>query len=300
MSNLTIAYITSRADPKIEWFWHSLYNQLVRTPISVIVISPFPDAIQNGSNGAWAFIPTAQVYKPKPSVWQGEHRLTKQDWFAASNARNTALCLTRTSYLAYVDDLSVLMPGWLNAVFEHMAANRFGFGAYLKANNLQVEDGKVKSYDLKAADNRLAHVRSDITPCTGKWLYGCSLCGPVEAFLSVGGWPEFCDGLGFEDCIMGHALANLGYPMVYDRRMMTIESDEHHFIGPAMKKSDFGVSPNDKSHAALGIGQQSRYFENYYEGGIRRMREQVLSGQPFPVVNNPQHCWFTGTRLADL
>jgi glycosyltransferase involved in cell wall biosynthesis len=297
---LTIAYITFREDPKAEWFLDSLRRQMIpQERIRLVIVDYHTPRTQYSSEPS---LPNCTIIQtpPKPSVWQGPHRLTKEDWFAASNARNTALCLAQDGYLAYVDDLSVLMPGWLPAVREHMVAGRIAFGAYQKVKNLVVENGKVISFNIHAKDNRLHQVSGSVTPCAGRWLYGCSLCGPVQHFLTVGGWPEFCDGLGFEDCIMGHALENHGFPMVYDTRMMTLESEEHHHIGPVFKKSDYGKSPNDKSHAALNIGRQSRYFENYYEGGIPRMREQVLQGKPFPVAGNPRHCWFTEKALSEL
>lgn len=296
---LSIAYVTSRRDPKIEWFFDSLHNQVKAIggePPYIIVIAPHWEVAAKAKTNGFS----CKFHPPKASVWQGEYRLTKEDWFAASNTRNTALCLAPDGYLAYVDDLSVLMPRWLAAVHEHMAAGRFGFGAYIKAKNLKIVDGAVSSYDVHSLDNRYRQVQTDVTPCGGRWLYGCSLCGPVESFLHVGGWPEFCDGLGFEDVIMGYALQNAGFPLFYDRRMLTVESEEDHHREPAFKRSDYGQSPNDKSHSALNIGIQSRYFENYYEGGIRKMREEVLAGKPFPITGNPRHEWYTGTPLAEL
>ncbi len=300
--NISIAYVTSRKEPQIKWFFDSLALQAkLRDRIQIIVVGPDDFRLRERKQFQGLFRGfNVRFSEPKPSVWQGPHRLTKEDWFAASNARNTALCLAPDGYLAYVDDLSVLQPGWLDAVKEHAVAGRFGFGAYHKVKHLVVENGMVKSFENYRLDNRWNETQSIITPCSGRWLFGCSVCGPVEAFLTVGGWPEFCDGLGFEDCILGHALENHGFPMVYDKRMMTFESEEHHAIEPAFKRSDFGVSPNDKSHSALHIGQQSRYFENYYLGGIRKMREEVLAGKPFPIVNNPQHCWYSGKKLSDL
>ena len=295
---LTIAYITVRKDPKIEWFIDSLNRQAIELGLAdlyVKVISPFlPYYV--GPPGPLL----VQCYPPKPSVWQGPHRLTKEDWFAASNSRNTALIVTEPGYLAYVDDLSVLMPGWLRAVLEHQNAGRFAFGAYGKSKKMVVRDGILISHEPHARDNRIPQVTADVTPCQGRWLYGCSLCGPVDHFLEVGGWPEICDGLGFEDCVFGHALENRGYQMVFDRRMLTIESEEDHHREPAFKRSDYGVSPNDKSHAVLNIGKQSRYFENYYAGGIRKMREDFAAGLPFPVALNPRHDWFTGKPLQEL
>lgn len=240
---------------------------------------------------------------PKPTVWQGEHRLTKENWFAAANARNTALCLCKTTHIAYVDDLSVLQSGWYQAAREAAELNdTITCGAYLKVKSLVVENGVAVSYDTYPGgmDNRLKHARTEISQCGGNWLYGCSLVAPVDALLAIDGWGEYCDGLGFEDCCTGLVLANAGYKLRYDKRLMTLESDELHFVEPPMLRSDYGISPNDKSHAALNIALQSKTFDNGYVGGLRAERERVLRGEPFTVRNNPQHEWYSGVHLSEL
>lgn len=317
---LTIAYITSRKNPRIEWFLDSLTRQVGDSwdDIKVVIVDhyykerhkdtiPWFRATQLPDQFSYFHTP------PKPSVWQGEHRLTKVDWFAASNARNTALCLAPDGWIAYVDDLSVLMPGWLQSVKDAMRDNYLVCGAYRKVRNLVVENGEVKSFeDSKAGrDSRWGSGSdSQAVPCSGRSLFGCSCAMPVEALLNIGGWPEFADGLSFEDVLTGICLNNAGYGFRYDRRMLTYESEELHSEEPAMRREDWhfeggipkvgGNGHNDKSHAALRIAEQSHYFDNYYEGGIRKMREEVLAGNPFPVVGNPRHCWFTKLRLEDL
>lgn len=301
--HLTIAYLTSRKDPKFQWFIDSLRRELNGEPIPRVVMvdyyaeqrAPIPGVIR-------AF--------PKPSVWQGKHRLTKEDYFAASNARNTALCYAPDGWIAYVDDLSVLMPGWMNCIKEAMAGNYIVCGSYRKVKKLVVENGEVKSFEPFADDNRLSAVREDVTVCGGNWMYGCSVAGPVEAFLSVNGWPEdLCDGMGFEDCVMGIVLRNAGWDMRYDRRMMTLESEEHHHgEGAAFRKDDWhwegdkpvrgGNGRDDKSHAVLNIAYQSKRFPNSVD--IRAMRHEVLAGGEFPVMQNPAHEWYSKTPLCDL
>lgn len=303
MQTLTIAYITSRFDPKIEWFVRSLANQVKDdwSGIRVVVVDfhragrPY-DFRQNDS---WYHV------APKPNVWQGEYKRTKIDWFAAANARNTALCLAPDGWIAYVDDLSVLMPGWLEHVREAMASNIITLGAYKKVKNLKVEEGVAVSYDEfpGGIDSRWGS-GSDHgpVPAAGSWLFGCSLAGPVEAFLSVNGWNENCDGLGSEDYITGINLEKRGYRFQYDRRMLTLESEELHHLGQVMKRSDYGVSPHDKSHAILhatmnGNGWSPNYFG---EEGIRGLRTRVLAGDQFPICRIPAHEWFTGTPLEEL
>jgi hypothetical protein len=326
---LTIAYFTSRAEPKLQWFFDSLQRETggnydgIRIAIidrlcgeRYILCQVPPDSheeikselISRPPAGPWA-ITSAEVrhVPPKPTVWQGEHRLTKEDWFAAANARNTAICLAPDGWIAFVDDLSVLMPGWLGRVHVAMThPNRITCGAYRKVKELVVDRGNVVSFadHPGGRDNRMAHVQGDGPhPCSGNWMYGCSLVAPVEAFLKVNGYAEaWCDGMGFEDCIAGIMLAKHGYEFVYDPLMLTLESEELHHQLPVMKRSDYGVSPNDKSHAVLNAATSGNgWHPNYFgEEGLRGLRQRVLAGEPFPVVQIPAHEWFTSTPLGDL
>ena len=143
-----------RPEPQIQWFLDSIRNECGGdyTGINLIVIAFHADepwksvsVVECDGEKLGDKLISYMVYQPKPCVWQGPHRLTKQDWFAASNARNTGLCYARDGWIAYVDDLSVLMPGWLNAVREAMAGNYIVLGAYKKVKNLVVENGVVRS-----------------------------------------------------------------------------------------------------------------------------------------------------------
>jgi hypothetical protein len=296
--HLTICWLTNRRDHKAEWFLDSLHRELGGdySGVSVIMIDP---RLSAGSVNA-------RCVPPKPSTWQGPHRLTKEDWFAACNARNTGLCFAPDGWIAYADDLSVLLPGWLQSVREAMDGNYIVCGAYQKVNGLVVERGEVKAFtpiegcvDARwqfGQDTRAVQVE-------GNFLYGCSSAMPVEALLAINGWPEdLCDGLGFEDCLTGHALENAGYVLRYDRRMKTLESDELHFVETPLKRYDFGVHPNNKTHAALRIARNAKRFDNpsLGEGGIRALRAKVLAGEPFPVPTGPTHEWFTGKPLGEL
>lgn len=319
---LTIAFFTSRKQPKIEWFFDSLHRETEGdySGISVLVVDLW--AQKMAGHDVKDAIDRIEVIRskfkgpqlslrhgaPKPTVWQGEHRLTKVDWFAASNARNTAVCLAPDGWIAYVDDLSVLRPGWLSEVRKAMAGDPMMVtcGAYQKVRDLVVENGEVvscTSFD-GGIDNRLKHVGGEGPhACGGNWMYGCSLIAPVEAFLSIGGWPEaLCDGMGFEDCIAGLMLEKRGYRFQYNPAMMTFESDELHAQLPVMRREDYGISPNDKSHAVLRIAQNGDgHHPNYFgDEGIRGLRKRVLAGEPFPVMKIPDREFFTGTLLSEL
>lgn len=305
---LSIAYITCRRDPHIRWFIDSLRRQTVQMckDIRIIVVDFFADMGRIEEKLLLSDLGTNWVWTaPKPCVWQGPHRLTKQDWFAASNARNTALCLAPDGWLVYVDDISVLMPGWLNAVQEAIAGNYIALGAYKKVRDLRVEKGEVISFFEHPAgvDSRWNFGKdNEAVPATGGMMFGCSVAMPVEALLTINGWPEdLCDGCGSEDYCCGLALQNNGYQFKYDRRMLTLESEELHHVEPAFRREDYGVSPNDKSHGILNIAMSSKNFPNSFgEGGIRALRERVLKGEPFPVPGVPDREWYTKKLLSEL
>lgn len=244
-----------------------------------------------------------------PSVWQGNHRLTKQDWFDASASRNAALCHAPDGYIAYVDDLSVLSPGWLLNVRQAMNFPGITLGAYKKVKNLVVKDGEIISYDKDSVsvDSRWYYGSDNgSVPCNGDMLYGCSLVGPVEAFLTVNGWPSaLCAGLGMEDVIMGQVMENAGFKFNYNRNQLTIESEEHHHLEPAFRRECFEKHPNDptdKGHAVLNMakGGLKVFPDHWGEGGIRKIRQDTLAGKPFPIPTAPLHEWHTGKLLSEL
>lgn len=298
LHDLTVAYITNRYEPQIHWFLDSLDRQLDSDRPRIVVVDFWKD--HRGKDG----IPTLDTrgaihVAPKPNVWQGPHRLTKENWWGAANARNTALCLSSTVWLAYVDDVCVLGDHWMESVKQAMRGNYFVFGAYKKCKDMVVEQGVLKSSTPHSQDNRMRG-NGDAVPCSGDWLYGCSLAGPTEKFLEVGGWPEICDGLGFEDCIMGISLQNRGFTMKYDERMLTTESEDEHGKSIVFRRTDKGVSPNDKSHAILEKARQTSYWDNPIPGGIRVVRESALRGEPFPIQTEPTKDWYDSQPISEM
>ena len=323
---LTLCYGTNREDPKIEWFIASLLNQgyKEKLPGARVVVVDFHALSRDPEFKVQLARVGALHVPPKPCVWQGPHKITRQDWFAASNCRNTGLCLALDGSIAYCDDVSVLMPGWLDAVIEASQRQGVTCGAYRKVKKLVVAtNGLVKSFEdfSSGYDNRLRTISvpgssgeqlyspdnlKNIMPLgvpCGDYLYGCSLVAPVESLLAVGGWPEaWCDGMGFEDVIMGILLHNAGNKFYYDSRIMSWESEEAHFTNTVFLRADYGKSPHDKSHEVLNQARRTKHHPNHFAmyGGIRAIRERVLRGEPFPVVDDPQHEWFTKTRLSEL
>lgn len=245
------------------------------------------------------------VSKPKPNVWQGDHKLSRIDYFAAANARNTAICLAAGSHIVFVDDLSVPLPTWWRAVQESTTRTRtITCGAYQKVRGLEVVDGVVDKFEDHPAgrDIRMRDLSGKPPyPCMPGWHFGCSVAAPIDAYLDINGWPEACDGLGYEDCVTGIVLYNRGWHFVYDTRMMTFESEEAHGEDVPFMRWDKGTSPNDKSHAMLAMFKQAARFDNYFGSeGIRGLRERVLSGESFPILQIPEHDWFDSMPIRQM
>lgn len=300
---LTICYVTYRREPCIGWFLESLSrevaaNKMTKADLRLVIVD------WHKADHDYSYLDESVIHvPPKPSVWQGPHRLTREDYFSASNARNTGLCYAPDGWISYVDDLSVLMPGWLDAVRRAMAGNYIACGAYRKVKQMNVVDGLLQScVEIPEGQDRRWLEGSDTEAVigTGCWLYGCSCVMPVQALLDVNGWPEdLCDGCSGEDYVTGMVIERNGYTFRYDRRMLTYESEEHHHNQPALKRCDYGVHPKNKSHKILHMaGELTRFTQSF--GDIRDMRATILAGGEFPIPTKPTHEWFTGIPLGEL
>ena len=307
---ITIAYLTNRRNPQIEWFFDSLHNECGGNydGIKILVIDYW--AQEDGRDwSAKAVKARRDVFKkaahceilhipPKPSVWQGAHRLAKINYFAASNTRNTALCHAEDGYICFVDDLAVLLPGWLAEVRNAITNNWIALSAYSKVLNLDVRGGAVHNYVYHphGRDSRLDHVQGENPHIAGgSWCYGCSLAIPVEALLKINGFDEDCDSMGFEDVICGIMLQRNGNAMMYCPRMRTLESEELHFVEKPFARIIKKLVPEstypDASHAILDWVLKGRRVMAPNYQNMRELRQHVLGGGEFPILQIPEHDW---------
>ncbi len=300
IKSLTIVYVTARHEPKFDWFFQSLDREAGGdfSNTKVLIVDSFEEDRRHGVDIGWkdrVFMHTP----PKPSIWQGEDRITKEDWWAKCNAMNTGIALCDTEWIAFVDDRSVLTHGWLQCVQDSMIHGYAVCGSYEKRENMKVVNGEVaEEGHLLGGDDRPQ--RGFPVP-TRDW-YGGSSALPLEFCLRVNGFPEdICDGLGFEDVAFGILLRNNNIPIYYDSRMKIIEDRTPTEIGGALKRGG-KKGPNtpwdDKDYKILDIMNASTTSGNSYD--IRELRERTLRGEPFPPPTSSHKDWFDNQDISEM
>lgn len=319
---LSIVYLTAREDPKWEWFIESLYNQLCQKPtrVQVIFIDFFAQYDPTRTEQLKRLVKDRFYFDhsaPKPTPWQGKHKVTKEDWFAASNARNTGIAMAMWEYVAFCDDISVLMPGWLDQVIHAMDHRYLVAGAYKKVKNLVVEKGNVVSMEEypPGVDSRWGLGSSKgIVPISSGGLYGCSFGAPLKTLLQVNGLDEACDGQGGEDYDLSIRMAKTGIQFYYNRNMLTLESEELHHVGKVMKRvikpgkvigKDKDGNPiigKDASHIILDrVNNDAKRFTpigNHFN--LERLRQHYLTNRSFPIHVEPKVHWYDGQPLSEM
>jgi len=326
--NFSIVHLTNRQDACHQWFADALCRQCKGDFPEVI----FVDAVlwhdgyrrKEVADAVAGRFPYKHV-NVKPNVWQGPTRLTKVDFFAASNARNTGVCYASQPYIFFQDDLSVMLPGWIDNARHAAQGGYVALGSYRKVRNLVVEDGEVKSWEpLLNAEGKDTGLDcrwgfgsdAGIVKAAPNHLYGCSFGLPTERMLQVNGQDEIFDGMGYEDVSLSLALTNVGCEIFYNRNMATWESDEKHFQGTPLRRDDPGKSPMDASHSLYYGTKQYPAPSGFQFGGVtnnpsytraignrfdlRSLRNRILAGGTFPVPSEPKHRWYDNVPLEQL
>src|SRR5436190_5461475 len=175
IKSLTVVYVTARYEPKIEWFFGSLNRETghdySNTKI-IVVASHYIDKDKCPPRSRYF-----DIVSPKPTIWQGKHRITKVDWWAKCNAMNTGICLCDTEYISFVDDRCVLSHGWLHCIQDAMIGGYAVCGSYEKRANMKVENGEiVDTGELLGQDIR---TQRGFPHRTSDW-YGGSGALPLE------------------------------------------------------------------------------------------------------------------------
>lgn len=275
----TIAYFTCRKDPKIEWFFRSLNRELKNNwkNVNIIIIDYYYQF--DNINRKDEFKNKYEIYtnnvkhiSPKPSPIQGKYKVTKDNYFAASSARNTAFINCETSYIVCIDDLTVVKEGWLDVVLWGVKNNYVVYGSYAKVNKLEcLEDGSFSfdkdSIQLDSRFNNQVINNDFATRVAGSWLFGCSFAMPLKLAFKIDGFSEICDTIGSEDSEFGIRLNRVTTDIYYSRQMMTLEDDLLHFTPGNIKfiRESKILTENTLMKNKIGLSSDHAIIQNVME-----------------------------------
>ena len=286
---MTLACATIRADPRIDWTIESIRRQEAPgDQVEILVVDAEGRAPEDLGCVAGGAIASVTVTRPKPTPWQGSGRVTRRDWWACASARNTAIALCRTDYIAFVDDRCRLGDDWMAALRDGERTREAAIaGSYQRAG------------DGIAPDHRRDLHPAGLRDCGGGWLYGCTFALPLEWCLEINGFEEGCDGMSGEDCIFGLMLANAGHRIDFDPRLL-IRQDRSTGTEHNLVRAPKGVPTTGKSMAA--IARFGRLARTEFTPDLRALRDLIAAGGEFPAVDpdGDHRDWHDGRRLQDL
>lgn len=269
-AGVSIVYSTHRPDPRFRWFADSLAAQAEGDDFEVIVVDGLHSPVREAQlRAAVAGRFSLRTVSPKPSPYGGPYRLTKTNFYALASARNTGVVYASRPYVAFVDDCSVLMPGWWEEV---QSAARHGYvvaGAYNVHREMVVENGELihSRIDRSGRSGLGLDSRWDIgndqalVRCHGGQLYGGNFAVPRDVLLAVNGTDELCDVMDGEDYHLGIRLEWSGQRIFFSRRMLLIKAEERHDPGGTV------VVRLDK------LLNRSLYMRKLHEFGVPGRRE---------------------------
>lgn len=286
---ITIGYITAREYPQIDWLISALDDQAKKhDEIELIVVDAFGRPTNLLGYRPISAIKKLVETRPKPTIWQGPHRITGHDFFANANARNTALVLCSTDYICFVDDRCKPDRKWLDEV-RHAEKKR---EAVICGPCDRHEDWGI------SVDHRRQEAPKGRKGCSGGWCYGGNHALPLEWALDVNGFEEGCDPVGLEDCAFGHMLENAGRRIDFVTAL-SLQLDRQGLAHPfAFPRQDKGEAPANKSHAL-----QERFYRRTrteFTPDLRQLRDQHARGEPFPIPSSDYRDWYDGAPVKGL
>ncbi|MEX2716750.1 MAG: glycosyltransferase family 2 protein [Candidatus Sigynarchaeota archaeon] len=297
----TVALTTIRKNPGFVAFCDSLVAQIdpTRHAIELIVVDAQLWYIENRrealADAVRGRLPFRHV-EPKPTLWQGPHRLPSRDYWAASSARNTAILYAQKPRIIFVDDCQTVEDGWLAAHLDPTFSDSVLAGGRL--------------FDDNGKDHRLENWGSAYPgTCSPGWTYSMNLGVPLEAALQVGGFDEKYDGQGgVEDCDFGIRLARAGWPIYFHPGALVCEHREIHDpihgwgAGAVMKHR---MLSDGKLHFANEflieeLQRDSTRYRAVETPDLRELRARVQCGAPLPIPTSPIRDWRDDQLLKEM
>lgn len=322
--NLSIAICTARLDPHLDWFCDSVRPRLRYGERPQLIVVDFWSQVLPWHNWDEEKVELRRqrllreigsgfdiiITPPKPTVWQGPHRLTQSDFWGKSNALNTAICLARHEWFVTVDDRALPIPTWLKSIRLAMKGNYAVCGAYEKRLNMAVLNGTMRDNgemdeadrdSITGRDHREIKSPTKLTNTTGAWWFGCTNALPLDWALQVNGYEEGLEGLKMEDTQFGSMLEANGYPIKYDPRMKVILDRTRTALENDLRSDCKERHPHDeqdKGHAAKRRFWGQKRAQHQWD--LRQLRDRIQRGEGWPVPTEPTTDWFDGQKLSEM
>lgn len=304
---LSLIYSTGRLDPHLDWTLDALAGQWMDgDEVELILVDVFdrgisPESTLCGAREQAILARSPQITRviavpPRPNIWQGKYRVTSRDWWATEVSRNTGIVLASHPQIAFLDDRCRPGSQWVATVRQYATTrDAVAAGSYDKL------EGPVDAPRV-THDHRLGLSPQGKVNCGGGWLYGCSFTLPLAWALEVNGFEEGCCGLGGEDYIFGMMLTNAGRRIDYTPGMHV---SQDRTVGNETCKGtyggrDKGISPNDKSHAAVTrFGSRIR---TEFTPELRALRAVLAAGGSFPIPDPTvdYRDWFDNELVREM
>lgn len=292
--NLSVAFITSRYEPRFQWFLDSLKPQILSGDNIEILWCDLHFTGEPFRDGNYVH------FQPKPCVWSGPHRILKENWWSKSNSINTAICLAKHDTIAFCDDRCVLGPHWLDSVREAQSKQRVVVGSYAKYHGMKVQNGKILDFGKCDSSDQRQYAKDHQVKVEPNAFFGCTWVSPLEWLLEMNGADERLDGTSMEDIILGYHFVANGHSVWYDARMLCLQDRTPEECGPAMKRSSRQRYPYDKEDRAWRalerIAKQKRANPDF---DLREMRTKVQNGEPFPPVDPNKLDWWNNQPIKE-
>jgi len=281
---LSICYLTGRAEPHLEWVLQAIRKQRRKEDKIELVVVDALERSQRDLTSDVSGVEHLVVVAPKPNLWQGRHRVTSRDFWAKSQAANTAICRARYDYVAFLDDRCILGDRWLATIRDgYQKRTAVQAGAY----------ERIPGAGQKEIDHRLQLHPNGKKRCDGGWLYGCTFALPLAWALKVNGFEEGMDGLAQEDCMFGFQLVNAGYRIDFVPSLF-VTLHREPYAEHAYERERGG----DKLLAAQERFQKRKRTE--FTPDLRVLRSRLRAGADFPMPDFGNLDWYDGRLIQDL
>lgn len=242
VANITVALITIRSQPRFEWFFEGLGRQTLK-PAELVIVDDRQSlerymevqalAAKYGIRMSW-------YGKSKPSRWTGKRP-------ALCNARNTALAVMNTPYVAFHDDNGISDPNWVR---RHLMWSNYGMscgGTWFTFQHGTVQNGRMVGDPGPYGWEARKRLGNGVMAAPSDWLHGGNMGFLLEAALAVNGFDEDYDGeQGCDDCDFGIRLRRAGYKNVFDPDCVVFYSLDSH----ALTQNEVPADKPDKAKLA--------------------------------------------------